>query len=59
MGETDQAGILVVTPFGAAHCADHTLELPPAEVGSYSVWVRSKTPGTPVQGYLSGFHSVP
>jgi len=59
MGETDQAGILVVTPFGAAHCADHTVELPPAEAGSYSVWVRSKTPGTTVQGYLDGFHSVP
>ena len=59
MDETDQAGILVVTPFGGAHCAEHTVELPPTAAGSYAVWVRAKTPGAPVQGYVEGYHSVP
>jgi hypothetical protein len=58
MGETDQAGILVVTPFGEAHCADREVVLP-AEPGSYSVWVRAQTPGAPVEGSVDGFYRVP
>jgi hypothetical protein len=58
MDEADQAGILVMTPFGGAHCAENTVQLPP-EAGSYAVWVRARTPGAPVGGYLSGLHSVP
>jgi hypothetical protein len=58
MEETDQAGLLVMTPFGEAHCADNTVELPP-QAGSYAVWVRASTPGAPVGGYVSGLHSVP
>lgn len=45
------AGIFVVTPSGAAHCADFSVEAP-AEPGSYRVWVRSLTPGVPVLGEL-------
>jgi hypothetical protein len=59
MGETDGAGILVVTPSGAAHCADNTVQLPAAEGGSYAVWVRAKTPGAPVQGYVGGLTNLP
>jgi hypothetical protein len=56
--ETDSAGILVVTPSGAAHCAANTVELTP-ETGSYAVWVRALTPGAPVEGYVYGNHRVP
>lgn len=58
MEETDQAGILVVTPFGEAHCADTTVLLP-TEPGSYSVWVRAQTPGAPVEGIVDGYYRVP
>ncbi len=59
MGETDQAGILVVAPSGGASCADQTVELPLPQSGSYAVWIRAKTPGAPVHGYLDGYHDVP
>jgi hypothetical protein len=59
MGETDGAGILVVTPSGAAHCADNTVQLPAAEGGSYGVWVRATTPGAQVEGYVDGYLNVP
>jgi hypothetical protein len=58
MDETDQAGILVVTPFGAAHCAENRVELS-SEPGSYAVWVRARTPATPVEGYVDAVHRVP
>jgi hypothetical protein len=56
--ETDASGILVVTPFGEAHCGDTTVSLP-MEPGSYGVWVRSQTPGAPVEGRLEGIYRVP
>jgi hypothetical protein len=57
--ETDGAGLLVVTPSGDAHCADYEVELPATQGGSYGVWVRAKTPGAPVQGYVDGFTRLP
>ena len=41
-------GILVTTPSGEAHCGGKDVTLP-AQSGSYSVWLRSKVSGDPVE----------
>ena len=57
-GETDAAGILVVTPSGDAHCSTDEISIP-GEPGSYGVWVRAQTPGAPVDGIVDAYYRVP
>jgi hypothetical protein len=49
------AGILVVTPSGAAHCAESQAAVP-LEAGQYAVWIRSNVSGDTVDAELVGVY---